>query len=726
MRNKALLRISAIAITAVMCTLVILSAVFPFPEASQRNFLKSERSLSVSAQESGSPAYQVLIPTEVGTETGLQVFPPKLQDGGDKDNWLAVQSPDGLNVPVGTMILDEDGDPVGVNASIGDIYIDSVTDCLVISAGTLSDKCPKDIDIVDYTLYGNETLWNEDLGKNLTTLLGATFRSYVYGSGSDTYQLENTPQRWDSRDLPVVSLTIYATVKGTVVSSTAATRINTATKKYNGSEIPLGVSSDTLIDTTYTINPNTGNPWTWAEVDGLEAGVTLKNSAECSYIYVQVETEVRSQTFFPITPVDVTPSTGSWLDVDCSSHIASGATGVLLHIVNAGAAYSAGIRKNGSTDARYSDIYIGAHHWSAIGVDANRKFEARLENASTDIYLVAYTMSGVTFFTNAYDKSLSWYDAWRDLDCSSQCPSAIGLIWEPIAGTQGYVYGFRKNGSTDDRKLSLNSFATIGVIIGCDGSQVCEGWADTSTIDFYLTGYVTDGATFYTNALDRSLGSTGTWIDLTALPANTGMGFYNVHAFTHPGSYEYGLRKNGSSENLYEVAARMNWAFVECDSSWTVEGKTGHTSVDFYLIGYSEAAACSPSISLNTYSWNVNSGNLVSENSNYSSGLAYFRITNNSGGAVTITIGGADMTGGGYTWDLSDDGSVGDMIYGMKAGLSGGDYTIVVKETAPYNTLKAGLADSGTQDFGLKIYTPTNFDDGNDKSGAITLTAACD
>ena len=138
------------------------------------------------------------------------------------------------------------------------------------------------------------------------------------------------------------------------------------------------------------------------------------------------------------------------------------------------------------------------------------------------------------------------------------------------------------------------------------------------------------------------------------------------------------------------------------------------------------AAGCSPSISLNTYSWNVNGGSPVTEGSNYATGLTYFTITNESGGAVTITVGGTDMTGGGYTWDLSDDGSAGDMIYGMYAGLSGGDYITVVKESQPYNTLKAGLADEGTQDFGLKIYVPTNFDDGNNKSGTIILTATCD
>lgn len=138
------------------------------------------------------------------------------------------------------------------------------------------------------------------------------------------------------------------------------------------------------------------------------------------------------------------------------------------------------------------------------------------------------------------------------------------------------------------------------------------------------------------------------------------------------------------------------------------------------------AEYCSPSISLNVSSWNVNSGDFVTQGSDYVSGLAYFRITNNSGGAVTITISGTDMTGGGYTWDLDDGGSPGNMIYALKAGLSGGDYTIIVRETATYNTLVASLEDEATQDFGLKIWTPTVYSDGNIKSGNITLSVICD
>jgi len=138
-----------------------------------------------------------------------------------------------------------------------------------------------------------------------------------------------------------------------------------------------------------------------------------------------------------------------------------------------------------------------------------------------------------------------------------------------------------------------------------------------------------------------------------------------------------------------------------------------------------EEAACSPSIDLNTSSWDVNSGDPVSEASTYNAGLTFFTITNNSGGPVNISISGIDMTGGGHTWTLSDTATPGDMTYGLKAGLSGGDYTIIVKKNSPYNSLVEDLADEATQDWGLKIYTPTNFDDGNEKSGTITLTVVC-
>ena len=297
-----------------------------------------------------------------------------------------------------------------------------------------------------------------------------------------------------------------------------------------------------------------------------------------------------AQTFYPITPVEVTPGTaGSWQDVDVSAYVPAGATGVILHCVDTqiGLDYALGLRKNGSTDNRYAVIYRNTHCWAAIGVDNNRIFEAYVEDTTyVDIYLVGYTMSGVTFFTNAYDKSLSGTGAWTDINCATEAPSAIGLIWEVTNSSANYNLGFRKNGSSDNRIYDVEKHSCFGVIIGCDTSQICEGYIESIYIDFFLVGYITDGATLNTNATNVSLGSTGSWLDLSALPSNANMGFIEV-ANTSGTKYQYGLRKNGSSEEIYRNAAYHPWAFVECDTSQIIEGKIANTAVDFFVVGYS-------------------------------------------------------------------------------------------------------------------------------------------
>ena len=296
-----------------------------------------------------------------------------------------------------------------------------------------------------------------------------------------------------------------------------------------------------------------------------------------------------AQTFYPITPVEVTPGTaGSWQDVNVSAYVPSGATGVILHIVNTstGTTYALGIRKNGSTDDRHPNLTNAAHLWAPIGIDANRVFEAYIGSTTyIDIYLVGYTMSGVTFFTNAYDKSLGSTGAWTDINCATQAPSAIGLIFEGYA-TSYYSAGFRKNGSTDDR-TGVN-YRRLWMIIGCDTSQVCEGYISNTAYDFFLIGYITDGATFNTNATDVSLSSTGSWHDLTALPATANMGFIEVHEAGDTG-YIYGLRKNGSSENILQRVANHYCGFVECDTNRIIEGYIEVTTCDFFVVGYSTA-----------------------------------------------------------------------------------------------------------------------------------------
>ena len=117
--------------------------------------------------------------------------------------------------------------------------------------------------------------------------------------------------------------------------------------------------------------------------------------------------------------------------------------------------------------------------------------------------------------------------------------------------------------------------------------------------------------------------------------------------------------------------------------------------------------------------------NVVSENSTYDTGLTYFTVTNNSSGAVTITIKATDFSGGDG-WTLSDTATPDANVVGLKAGLEGGGYTIIVKKMETFNTLVTGLGPGATQKWGLRLYTPTTHSDGVQKSTTVTLTATLD
>jgi len=676
---------------------------------------------TVQAQEDiGKPAYQVCIPNGVGNETGLQVFPPELQlGGGSKDNWLAVQSPDGLDVPVGTYTYGTEGDAISVDKYSGAIHVDSLTNNLIITAGALSEKCKYDIDVASYILYGGEPSLTET-GKTIVSELRARFRSYVYGSGSDLYRLEDTPQNQEIIKREIIAIRVYAIViaQSGETKATASTRILVNAKKYNGTDVTL-TPVDQRIVTTYTINPQTKLPWTWQDVDGLEAGVTLK-SGECSYIYVEVELIVHSQTFFPITPVEVTPGTAAaWTDVDVSAYVPSGATGVILHFVNTHTTtyYNVGVRKNGSTDGRYLYQDFLTHSWVTIGIDANRIFETYIGSTTyIDIYLVGYTMSGVTFFTNAYDKSLSTYDAWLDINCATQAPSAIGVIFEVYGGATTSNLGFRKNGSTDNR-INLHIYHLTFVIIGCDGSQICEGYAGDRYTDFFLIGYITDGCTFNLNATDVSLGGTGTWTDLTALPATANMGFIEVIASS---KYSYGLRKNGSAEELYYYAYYHPWAFVECDASQIIEGKIANVAVDFFVVGYATAPV--PDISVSPTSKDFG---IVATSSTPYTTTTYFTIDNNSTMQTDQTISVTTATwSGGVGWTHSDTCEPGVNTAGLKAARGGnwGDADIIIKYDTP-NYIYENCPATTDYSFGLKLIAPTSFTDGVQKQIIVRITA---
>lgn len=289
-----------------------------------------------------------------------------------------------------------------------------------------------------------------------------------------------------------------------------------------------------------------------------------------------------------ITPIEITLTTsGSWADVDLSSYIASGTTGVLLHVVPSSNC-NFGYRKNGSTDNRTSYLLSGgSHQWVSCGVDANRILELYVQDITyIDVYLVGYFDSSAVFNTNATDISLSTTGSWADIDINVD-DSAIGAIIEVVENVNFQSFGLRKNGSTDNRYQYTYKRATA--FIGLDENEICEGFISGTGVDFFLTGYIKSGATFNTNATDLSLSTTGAYTDLTALPSGATGGF--IETINNSTTATYALRKNGSSEDIYKYLIRHHWAAVECDTSQIIEGKIASTDVDFFLTGYTTGTA---------------------------------------------------------------------------------------------------------------------------------------
>lgn len=142
-----------------------------------------------------------------------------------------------------------------------------------------------------------------------------------------------------------------------------------------------------------------------------------------------------------------------------------------------------------------------------------------------------------------------------------------------------------------------------------------------------------------------------------------------------------------------------------------------------------EPSACAPDISNTPV--DIDFG-VVNENStNYSNGSApsfplddgecYFTVTNNSGGAIDITVESDNFTGG-VGWVISN--SVSENVVVLKVGKSGDEEVSLIILTGAPQGFITGLADSGTMKWELRLETGT-FTDGAEKSTIVTLTAVC-
>jgi hypothetical protein len=158
-------------------------------------------------------------------------------------------------------------------------------------------------------------------------------------------------------------------------------------------------------------------------------------------------------------PVDLTPSSTSWQDVDVSSWVPSGATGVILQAVNTHSSEPRDFlvrKKVASSPDAYVDEEIEAisHAWPMVGLDSNSTFQVYTEDSTyIKLYLVGYTGNGVAFFDNRVDKTPATADSWQDVNISADTggDTAIAAIVGGFgASGLSYNFGLRKPAATPD------------------------------------------------------------------------------------------------------------------------------------------------------------------------------------------------------------------------------------------------------------------------------------
>jgi len=261
------------------------------------------------------------------------------------------------------------------------------------------------------------------------------------------------------------------------------------------------------------------------------------------------------------------------------------------------------VRKNGSTDndTTYIKVRPAGHIYAVVGVDANRIFEAWLETANIKIYLVGYTDSAVTLFTDPYDVSLNVTGAWTDIDVSSYVPSgATGVILRirNASANSGCLGNVRKNGSIDNdiTNCRLVIEGHYWALIGVDASRIFEGYISDLAVDFYLYGYTMSPVTFFDNEKDESLTVTGSWTDIDATgdteAAADGIILRIVNTDSGTVAFKGAIRKNGSTNNdTTNSTIRPNgciWGLCGLDSENIYEGYIDNVAVDFKAIGYTK------------------------------------------------------------------------------------------------------------------------------------------
>jgi len=288
----------------------------------------------------------------------------------------------------------------------------------------------------------------------------------------------------------------------------------------------------------------------------------------------------------PNRTIDVTPTVyGSWQDVDVSDYVPDSATGVAVLGVAPSVTYTWEVRAKGSTNDITSIISRTGLAIDYVGLDENDTFEAWVESSSVSLYLLAYMDDSWTFFTDWIDLNPVGTGAWEVQTLTPVVPE----------GTQAAILLLHNTGS------SLYSVGVMGGVsypVFLAGDMIVDGWAscivplnadrkfglyrESSVIDCYLTGYISDGFVWVNPPVDKGFAG-GSYVNInTASEAPEAVGLlFDVFG---AGNNDVDFRHQDDTVSYAEEGSMHWW--------WPVprpaEGYTEASGVGCNLTGYFE------------------------------------------------------------------------------------------------------------------------------------------
>ena len=201
--------------------------------------------------------------------------------------------------------------------------------------------------------------------------------------------------------------------------------------------------------------------------------------------------------YFTVPP-DITPgTTAAWTAVDVSAHVDSDADGVILFIDSVDSAVrNYRIRELTSTDTTDRNVGIYGNTMYLVGIDASDQFEAYIENANINIYLVGQTKGSVVYYTDDVTVSDPAVGSWQALDADTDPASAVSsdavglVLWaENSDVSNDYQIGFREGDSTDSWNSDLERDNHFQAAVGITSDNIWDENMENASVNVSVAGY---------------------------------------------------------------------------------------------------------------------------------------------------------------------------------------------------------------------------------------------